>query len=38
MGAVAGGCSSVISGGLAILMIAALVIGSIILAKRKESK
>jgi hypothetical protein len=37
MGAVAGGCGSVIGGGFAILMIAALVIGSLVLSKRKSN-
>ena len=36
MGAVAGGCGSVIGGGLVILMVAALAIGSLILSKRKS--
>ena len=36
MGAVAGGCGSVIGGGFVILMVAALAIGALILNKRKS--
>ena len=37
MGAFVGGCGSVIGGGLAILMVVALAIGSLILSKRKSN-
>ena len=36
MGAVAGGCGSVIGGGFVVLMVAALAIGTLILRKRKS--
>ena len=36
MNAIGGGCGSVIGGGFVILMVAALVIGSLILSKRKS--
>ena len=37
MGAIAGGCGSVIGGGLAVLMVIALAVGSLILSKRKSN-
>ena len=36
MGAIAGGCGSVIGGGFVILMVAALAIGALILKKSKS--
>ena len=38
MGAIAGGCGSVIGGGMGIFLIAALAIGALILMKRKSNE
>ena len=37
MGAIVGGCGSVIGGGFAVLMVAVLVIGALIVSKRKSN-